>query len=160
MKKKLLLSLFILLLCAFSTLQAASDSAKLELRAQIEEVLQIVVDADSIADNMVVSLDDTIEDLLVGTVTERTNSKTGYTVTIKSDNASLLVNEDGSMAIPYTVIYGESIIDLSGGSSTVVDTNSRTTAAGTIREVRISYTTQDIRADVYEDILTFVISSK
>jgi len=149
-----------LFFCLGSLMLTAEDSVTLELRVTVEEILEITVDAENVADNMVVSIDDALNELLVGTVTERTNSRTGYTVTIRSENASLLVNSDSSFTIPYTVTYGNEVIDLSGGSKIVVDTTSTTPASGSTREVKVSYTTQDVRADVYEDILTFVISSK
>jgi len=99
------------------------------------------------------------KEILIGTITERSNSSTGYTVTVVSDNNSRLANSDNTHFVLYTINYGTLVIDLSSGSALIVDTHSSRKFDSITRELRISYRSDSIRPDSYTDTLTFIMSA-
>jgi len=161
MNKKFFRSVLFLIAVLFgsSVFLYADLTAKLELRAEVDTQMEISVSAEPAAQNLPVG-SGAAEGLLIGTVTERSNSTTGYTVTVVSDNQSKLINQDSSYFILYTITYGTIEVDLSSGSAVVVNTNSMQDTGETTREIRISFSADDIPADIYTDTLTFVMAAK
>ena len=147
----------------------AATSGTLNLVGTVPGILEISVSAESVAGNLDLTTDQT--DLLVATINERSNKKAGYTVTLESQTAAA---GDGSTSVfasadtgnpdtlTYTMSYGGSAVNLSGGSALVTDVTDKSNASGTNNELRISYTGSGewLFEDTYEDTLTFTITAK
>lgn len=67
-----------------------------------------------------------------------------------------------SDTLAYTMTYGGTAVSLSSGTAVVTDVTTKSNAAGTDNELRISYTGsgQFLYEDTYEDTLTFTITAK
>ena len=112
-------------------------------------------------------------DKLIATVNERSNSATGYTVSITSQNLAndlggatepYFLHSDTAGTLTYSLTYGGSAPGpWSSGTAEVTNTNSTSAAApGWVsKELRISYSgSPALPAGDYEDILTLTISAK
>ena len=166
----LILVLALFLFGATAAVAQNSDSGTLTLEGTVPEILTINVSAESVASNLDLSTDQT--DLLVATVTETSNVRAGYSVTVESANAASQSSTDpffastsagNSDTLSYTLKYDGSTVSFSGGSAaTVTNASDKTAAGGSTNEVRISYTgtTQNLYADSYQDTLTFTITAK
>lgn len=151
---KRILALSALILSSVAT---AATTGSLILRGNVPDILSIEVTAEAIATTL--DLSTTQADLKVATVQEKSNSETGYTVSISSANDGSLVRSGGSESITYTMKYNGVAVDLSG-----VDTfNNAAAAAVTVnKDVTISYVGQDfddLVAGDYEDTVTFSIAA-
>lgn len=151
---KKILALSALLISSVAT---AATTGSLILRGNVPDILSIEVNAEAIATTL--DLSTTQTDLKVATVQEKSNSETGYTVSISSANNGALVRSGGSESISYTMSYDGASVDLSG-----VDTfNNAAAAAVTVnKDVEISYVGQsfdDLVAGDYEDTVTFSIAA-
>jgi hypothetical protein len=99
----------------------------------------------------------------VATVNERCNSRNGYTVTLASTHSGVLQGTGGNTdTLSYTVTYDTTQFDLSTGTKTVTDANSRTIGAGVNKELNIVYDGASVylNADTYSDTLTFTLAAK
>ena len=140
-----------------STGAFASTTGTLLLNGTVPAVLSIDVSAEAVASNL--PLDTTQTDTKVATITEISNSNTGYNVSISSANEGQLVHESvSSSVINYTLKYDGAIVDLSG------DSFSYPTAASVNvqRDVDISYTGidhADLIQGTYSDTVTFTIAA-
>lgn len=135
----------------------ASTTGTLQLRGNVPDILSIQVNAESDATNLDLQNDQT--DLKVASVLERSNSSTGYTVTIDSANDGLLVRSGGSETFSYSMKYDGASVDLSSSDSF---NNSAAAAVAVNKDVTISYTGQDadtMIAGDYEDTVTFSIAA-
>lgn len=140
-----------------STGAFASTTGTLLLNGTVPAVLSIDVSAEAVASNL--PLDTTQTDTKVATVTEISNSNTGYNVSISSANEGQLVHQDvSSSVINYTLKYDGATIDLSGDSF-----NYPTSASVNVqRDVNISYTGidhADLIQGAYSDTVTFTIAA-
>jgi len=108
---------------------------------------------------------------LLATVNERSNSSTGYTVSVRSANLAADVSgatepyfahTSATGTLEYTLTYGGSAVaGWASGVSTVTDSVSTTAPEWLSRELRISYSgSATLPAGDYEDILTITISAK
>ena len=147
-----------------------SDSGTLTLEGTVPKIVTINVSPKSVASNLDLSTDQT--DLLVATVTETSNVRAGYSVTVQSANAASQSTTDpffastsggNSDTLSYTLKYDGDTVSFTGGSAaTVTDASDKTAVGGSTHEVRISYTgtTKNLYADSYQDTLTFTITAK
>lgn len=109
-------------------------------------------------------LSTTQNNVAIATITENCNSANGYTVTVSSENGGsggqpTLVGEalDGKM--DYSVLYGGTPVNFSGGTGVALQTNAQTPQAQ--RQVGISFIgNPDLPSDNYVDMLTFSIVGK
>jgi len=94
-------------------------------------------------------------DLVVGTVTEKSN-KDGYSVEISSDNSGKLIGVNGE-ELTYTAKYDGVSFNLSSTAVEVVASGTKT--SGTDKDVSISYsaTPYTLSPDTYTDTLTLTI---
>lgn len=144
-------------LATLSSQSFAALSGTLLLKGNVPAVLAISVDAEAIASSL--PLDTTQTDTLVAVVNEKSNSTSGYKVSISSDNAGKLVHESESAStITYSLSYDGQSVDLANGDeftygSAPVDVD---------RDVTISYTgkehTELFEGD-YSDTVTFSIAA-
>ncbi len=156
---KKLLTLFFTFALIISA-QAATIGT-IVLQGEVLDILAIDVNATAAAS--ILDLHTTTNDLLVGTVVEHSNSKTGYTVTLSSTNSGNLLHEDGAILFPYSVTYGGANVDLSLPSATITDEVGVTGVSGISNNVNISYVGQaqeTMAAGIYQDTLTFEIAAK
>ncbi|WP_290730469.1 fimbrial protein [Halobacteriovorax sp. JY17] len=153
MRKLLIAStLSILTLSSF-----AAPQGTLLLQGSIGQVLSLTVEAEAGVNNSL-DLTSSESDLKVGTVTEQTNSNTGYKILIRSANAGQLKN--GSLdQVDYTLKYDGTAVSLSQ-SDTEVKNESTGGVYNHASDVEISYTGQpaaSLTQGTYSDTVTFTI---
>jgi hypothetical protein len=136
----------------------AAQSGTLILKGTVPRLLEITVNPEAIASNL--PLDTTQANTLVAVVNEKSNSKTGYNVSISSANQGQLVHEsEASSVVNYSLRYNGNLVDLALGETY---TYSGAGANNNNRNVNISYTGIDhdllIEGD-YSDTVTFTIAA-
>ena len=153
MKKTLLaLALTITTSVAF-----AQTSATLILKGEVAKVLKITLVEESLARNL--PLHQTQNNAKVATVTETSNSSSGYKVTLSSANNGKLSRVGGNEKFDYTLAYGSQ-----GGinlSSPQAISNPQLALART-QDVKISYQgvpAEQMTAGEYTDTVTFTIAA-
>lgn len=155
MKKLLFLSMIFV---TIST-QAASTTGTLNLIGIVPKKVDITVTPKTVASSL--NLETTASDLSVATLTGKSNSPAGYTITIASTNLGKLINS-GSAAplaneVTYTMKLDSTSVDLT--TSTVL---SFTGQAPFTKDVNISYTgvdASDYKVGNYTDSITFTIAA-
>lgn len=145
-----------LTLTALTASSFAATSGTLLLKGTIAPLLSIAVTPEAIASTL--DLTASPSNLKVATVQEKSNSNTGYKVTIASQNLGQLKN--GSVdSVTYSLSYNGSSVNL---AAPVTQTNSAAAAVTVNKDVNISYTgrTQDLLvAGDYTDTITFTIAA-
>lgn len=155
MKSFITLAVLTLSFSAFSVGPGTSDT--LLLKGNVPSRLSIQVSAEAIASNL--PLDTTQTNTKVATVLEKSNSNSGYKVTISSANQGALVRDNGSEQFPYTLSYDGSALDL---SSDVEQVHSSAAAVAASKDLEISYTgvdPEDMVEGDYTDTITFSIAA-
>ncbi len=148
--KKTLLALTLSM--SFSAM--AGTSATLLLKGTIPALLNIAVTPELNASAL--DLTATQSNTKVATVQEKSNSQSGYKVSIASQNLGVLKN--GVHAFPYALAYDGSALDL---SSTVTQVHSASSAVAVNKNVNISYSgvpADQLVAGDYSDVITFTIA--
>lgn len=151
-----------LTLLALTTLTStafAGTSATLVLSGSVPKKLDISLDASA------VSLDLTVNksDFKIATVTEKSNSNTGYKVTISSANNGSLKRVGGTETFAYSLKYGTT--NLSAQNTLAGDTVIGSTAAGlhnVQKDLSISYSgvaAENMVEGSYEDTLNLTIAA-
>lgn len=143
-----------LILMLLTTQLYAATTGSLLLKGNMPAILELTVTPETAATNLDLTTDQT--DVKVATVQERSNSSTGYTVTIDSANLGDLVRVEGTETVPYTMKYDGSAVDL---SSTHTINNPSAAAVAVNKDVSVSYSAQTVVAGDYEDTITFSIQS-
>jgi len=176
-KAKTIAALGIAALAASGSAHAATTGS-VQLEGTLAAVLEIAVSAASAASSIDLSVDAS-SGITVATVTEKSNSAGGYTVTVTSSNLSggdcataapCLLGQDGDNddELSYTISYdGVTVSSFTNGAATVTDTTIGQTAADRVNDgtsgkaVQISYdgSTSFLAADTYQDTLTFTIAA-
>jgi hypothetical protein len=161
--KLLTVALFVLLACSPVF---ANTSGTLVLQGTVPGILDISVAASSISASLDLSA---TSQFVVASVTERSNKRAGYTVTVSSQNATgaasgipFLKGGDAANTdvLEYALAYGGVPVSLSGGSAIISDVSTKTPAAGTVKPLQISYNGEFLFEDTYSDTLTFTIAAK
>lgn len=150
--KKWILALTLVTL-SFSA--SAATSATLLLKGQVPPILNIAVTPESFATAL--DLTSTQSNTKVAVVQEKSNSNTGYKVTISSLNLGVLKN--GSNNFVYTLAYDGTPLNL---ASPVVRTHAGAAAVTVNKNVNISYTgrpAEQLIAGDYTDTITFTIAT-
>lgn len=161
---KKLLGLALSLLLANTGFSAVIGEVKLS--GNIEQEVSIVVTATSAANSLDLTNDQS--NLKVADVTENSNSKSGYKVTLSSANGGFLKNTDvnatANNTIAYTVTYGTM---LSGASLDTDKVGSEIDSASAVvandNDLAISYlgvTPSQLLSGDYTDTITLTISAK
>jgi hypothetical protein len=136
----------------------AATTATLVLKGTVPSVLSISLVAETLATNLPLSVTQTASK--VATVTEASNSATGYKVTLSSINSGKLIRSNGTEQFPYTLTYGSQ-----GGinlSSQFVISNPQAGAVNRTQDVKISYqgvASEQMVAGDYVDTVTFTIAA-
>jgi hypothetical protein len=148
---------------------SAATTGSLLLQGTVPEILEITVNADPAATALDLSVD--ASSVKVATVIERSNKKSGYTVTVESangaaqsSNSGLFVNDDPGItdSLSYDISYGGSPVSLTNGAGMISDVSTKTPGTGSSKDVTISYTgsTSFPYEGTYSDTLTFTIAAK
>jgi len=152
-KKSLLLA--VLTLASFNSFADLFDT--LLLQGTVNESTNIVVTPVTIASTLNLTASQT--NLVVASVSEKSNSHTGYNVNISSAHAGNLLHEDAVEVFPYALKYDGASINLAAP----VDVPYAIPSHGhSDRAVTISYVgvpEEDMVAGIYADIITFTISA-
>ena len=154
---------------AFATPSFAATTGTLTLSGTVPGILEIVVTPTPAASALDLTVD--ASNLAVASVNERSNRKAGYTVSVSSANALAAASNQAFLksadvlnadTLSYSLSYDGSPVALVAGNAQVSDVWTRTPAAGTDRELTISYsgTASFLNADAYADTLTFTITAK
>lgn len=152
---KITLAALILTLTSFSL--KAATTATLLVKGVVPQILSIAVSAETIATSLPLSTSQT--NTKIATIQEKSNSQTGYKVTISSANQGKLVRTGGSQQFSYSMSYNNSTLNL---NSSVVLTNSGSSAVTVNKDLKISYTgvaSHLMVAGDYVDTLTFTIAA-
>ena len=129
------------------------------LQGMVAQKMSLAVSAASIASSLDLATSQT--DLVVASVNEKSNSNSGYKVTISSINLSKLKRTGGSDVLAYTMKYNGTVVALAGAAGTTI-TNSAATAVNLNKDVAISYTgiaTESMVEGTYSDTVTFSIAA-
>lgn len=141
----------LILLLLFSLSSQAGTVASLLIKGTVPVLLEISITPELIATNL--PLDQSQSSLKIATVSERSNSHSGYKVNIVSSNNGNLKRTTGTEILPYTLHYNGNSVNY-GEDFTYSFTN----ASVSSREVRISYTANpNLSAGDYTDNITFTI---
>lgn len=111
--------------------------------------------------NVELDLSQSQTDIHIASIFERSNSLSGYSVSVSSSNSGELISTETSDNVSYSLTYDGSELDLSGGSVTANSNNERTNMGGIERELLISHSGSEddllLSEGNYEDDLTFTI---
>jgi len=112
-------------------------------------------------------LQSVVNDRLIATVTERSNVRAGYTVSLESTNGFKLVGSyDDPDMLAYDLMYDTESVDTTNGSFTFVTRTERTGSGlghqGDVRDLTISYDALNVNLfdGDYSDTLTFTITAE
>lgn len=150
-------NLAVALVLLVSSTTMAATSGTLYIKGNVPEIMSISVTPENLATNL--PLGQTQTNVKLAMVQEKSNSQTGYKVTIGSANNGKLVRDSGTEEFPYTLSYASQPLNL---ASPVVITNAGASAVTRNREVTISYTgvaEDQLVAGDYSDTITFTISA-
>lgn len=144
----------------------ANTSATLILEGTVPGILDISVAAAAVSANLDLGSN---ASFVVASVTERSNKRAGYTVTLSSENAvgagsdvpflkgQEVTNTD---TLEYSLTYAGIPVELSAGSAIITDVSTKTPSSGSVKPLGISYVGDFLYEDVYSDTLTFTIAAK
>ncbi len=145
-----------------------ADSATVSMVGRMARLLDIYAVREPGIRSM--DLTATVADRLIANVHERSNSATGFTVTLTSTNLAADTAQPGpfflhsgdSERLAYSLTYGGvAVAGWSDGTAVVTDTDGITASGWLIRALRISYAGSDtLAAGDYQDVLTVTISAK
>ncbi len=153
----------------FTALSAqAATSGTIILSGTQPGILEITVSTAPTAMALLISTD--VVDQEIGTVTERSNQRAGYTVTLTSASAAASASANPSFTslettdvLPYVISYGGSPVTFVAGAPAVVsDMSAKTSGLGIVNIVTVSFDGESAFLDeaVYGDTLTFTIIAK
>lgn len=146
-----------------------ADSVSLAVTGRLAELIDIYSDREPGIRSM--DLTTTVAGKLIATVHERSNSSTGYTVTLTSANLAadisgatepFFAHTSASGTLEYTLTYDAAAVGAwSGGTAVITDSVGTTAPEWLSKELRISYVgSAALPAGDYEDIVTLTISAK
>lgn len=147
-------------LLALSTETFSATTGSLLLQANNPRKISIDVTPVAVASSL--DLTTTQTNLKVATIVEKSNSKTGYKVTITSANLGKLKREDGAEVFTYTMKLDGSNVSLSTAAGTVF-TRSQTVPVTVSRNITISYTGKSVETMIegtYSDTVTLDIAAR
>lgn len=150
--------IFALTLALTTTAAFAATSGTLLLKGTVPRSISIEVTAESIAANL--PLNTTQNNTKVAVVNEKSNSNTGYKVSVSSSNQGKLVHQSvASSTVNYTLRYNSNAVNLASGQTFTYATGG---LANVNRNVDISYTGvphESLVEGQYSDTVTFTIAA-
>ncbi len=105
-----------------------------------------------------------VTDTVIAIVNEKCNKKTGYTVTLESENAvgaqaKLNGTGDNTDTVNYSMEYDGAAVTLSGGEATVTSATAKTGGSGVNKNLSVTISSTWVNADTYSDTLTLTIAA-
>lgn len=149
--------LFTIGLLTLTTTGMAATSADLILRGVVAPILEVSIAHEPLASSL--PLDRQVNNEKVGTITETSNSATGYKIKARSANAGKLVNTSHiNSFVNYSLTYGGNNVPMNSSATQVYTTsNLRGTYS---KDLKISYNQpSNLSAGSYEDTVTFTIEA-
>jgi hypothetical protein len=137
----------------------AATTGTLLLQGLVAQKISVFVTSQAIASTLDLSTSQT--DLVVASVNEQSNSKSGYKMTITSANLSKLKRNDGAEVLSYTMKYNGAAVALTSAAGSTVS-NSSASSVNVNRNVSISYTgisAELLLEGTYADTVTFTIAA-
>lgn len=146
-----------------------ADSVSLSITGRNAELLDIFADREPGIRSM--DLASSASAHLIATINERSNSATGYTVSLTSANLAAdtggasspyFTHTSASGTLDYSLTYdGVAVSPWTSGTAIVTDSVATTAPEWLLKELRISYSGSALLpAGDYEDVLTVTISAK
>lgn len=143
------------------------DVGAIRLSGTVEKNVSIAVNGLNNYDSLDLTID--VSDLAVVAVTETSNVREGYTVSLNSANAAagstenaFFVGMDGGEQLSYNITYDGVPVTFIAGTAEVTNSNAKTGLNGQGRVLAISYNAAEAHLgnDSYTDDLTFTITAK
>lgn len=135
----------------------SATTAVLNIKGVVPQLLEISVTPETLATTL--PLDQSQSGVKIATVTERSNSHSGYKVQITSQNLGQLKRTGGTEVFPYTLTYNNNAVNLTLGVGQTYS-YSFANAAPVSRDLKITYTGSDLlTSGEYKDAITFSISA-
>lgn len=149
-----------LLVLMLSSVSDAATTGSLSLSGAVTEGISIVVDSSN-GNAAALDLSTSQSTLNIATITENSNSSTGYTISAKSTNAGKLKHSSLSDNVPYTIKYaGGAAVTLTTSDQVVKTQSTGGVYTGVSSPVTIQYTgSSGISAGTYSDTITFTIAA-
>lgn len=150
-------NIFALALALTTLTSMAATTGTLLLKGSVAPKLSIEVTPEAIASTLPLDISQT--NTIVASVREKSNSNTGYKVTISSSNLGNLKRSSGTELFPYTLKYNNVALNL---ASPVVNSHPSASSVNVTKDVAISYTgvpAEDMVAGDYTDTVTFTIAA-
>ncbi|WPU63914.1 hypothetical protein [Peredibacter starrii] len=150
-------TLLALTLATVTSTAFSATSADLLLKGVVAPILEVSIAHETLASNL--PLDRQVNSEKVGTITEKSNSPTGYKIKARSAKGGKLVNAaDQNSYVQYTLTYQGSNVPLNTSATEVYSTaNIRGTNS---KDLKISYNQpSNLSAGSYEDTVTFTIEA-
>jgi hypothetical protein len=135
----------------------SATTAVLNLKGTVAQILEISITPETLATTL--PLTQSQSAVKIATVTERSNSHTGYKVQITSLNLGQLKGSNGNDVLPYSLTYNNNAVNLTSATGQTFS-YSFTNAAPVDRNVGITYTgSSSLPSGDYVDAVTFTISA-
>ena len=154
-------------LLATALAATAQSSGNLTVQGAMPSVISIAVAPISGYDTL--DLINGVNNQPIANLTERSNRKAGYTVTLTSLNAGLTGNSlfladtaggPGTDLIAYSLTYNGVIVNFANGSALLTDSNGRTSGSGIVKSLTVTISPSWLSDGTYADTLTFTIAAK
>lgn len=149
---------FFILTYIFLTVSVFSqwnDTGTLTVRGNMPLITELRI----IDNGVTLNLEQPQTDVVIASVIERSNSSSGYRVTLTSLNGGNLVSSDDEME--YSILYDGSDVDLSN-PSIISENNNRTSLGGIEKELSVTHSGSSeellLSDGDYSDSLTFEIT--
>lgn len=146
-------------LLTLSTSAFSATTGSLLLQGLVAKKVSITVAAEAVASAL--DLETSQTNLKVATVNEKSNSNTGYKVTITSANLGKLKRASGTEVFNYSLKYGGAAVGLSTAAGTVF-TSSAAASVNVNKDLTVTYTgvANELMVEgTYSDTLTLDIAS-
>ncbi|HEY3920369.1 MAG TPA: hypothetical protein VGL83_21460 [Stellaceae bacterium] len=101
--------------------------------------------------------------VLIGTITETCNGRSGYKVTLTEQNFSAnqpsFKGSSSGSVIPYTLSYNGSTVNFPNSTATLTNSGSQTGTNGVAKALNLSFSAGAYTADSYSDTITITMAS-
>ncbi len=151
-------------LLAMALTSSAQSSGSITISGTVANRTSIAVAQQGLHNNLPIEAGCTDEK--VADVTETSNNRAGYTVTLRSANAGTGnqaflkgATSENTDTANYTMEYGGTTVSLVGGVATVTSSTTRTPKEGTVKGLTVTMDAAWITEDTYRDTLTLTIKA-
>lgn len=142
---------FLVFLVSFNVYSATT--ATLNLKGVVPQILSIEATPEALA--LTLPLDVTQNNTKIAEIKEKSNSKTGYKVSISSLNNGKLIRQNGTEFVNYSITYDNQSVDLTG---TEFASSNLGTSTKTIRMSYVGVQAEEMVEGEYSDSILFTIS--